>query len=521
MVMSESGHPPEEKLNAFALGRLDDAESAEIEAHLATCTVCQEVLVDTPADSLVETLREPAPAAAAESAESRPGLFTRLAAVINPNAPQPAPRPAARSHQDVPAELRDHPRYEILERLGAGGMGTVFKARHRLMDRIVALKVMNPQLLADPVAVGRFQREVKAAAQLAHPHIVTAYDAEQVGGLHFLAMEFVEGQTLAEVVDERGPLPVHQACEYVRQAALGLQYAHQRGMVHRDIKPQNLVLTPTGEVKVFDFGLARFVSESGEPGEGSSSGRMLGSPDYMAPEQAKDAHSADIRADIYSLGCTLYHLLTGLPPFPGRSAVEKLSAHLEKTPLEISKLRLDISAGLQSIVDRMLAKDPRQRFQTPGEVAEALEPHCQPNPLLAPAAPPAPAAPHARVQRRRTSLIAATALLLLLGATGLFFAGPIYRFVTDQGTLVIETDDPDVEVIVKQGGQQITIVDTKTGREVTLKAGEYQLELAAGKEGLKLSTNAIPADARWQADRVRQTRNRTEPHRPTRLARPA
>jgi len=210
MVISESGHPPEDKLNAFALGRLDNAESAEIEAHLADCTVCQEVLVDTPADSLVETLQQPAPEAAAESAESRPGLFTRLAAVINPHAPQPAPRPSARSHQDVPAELRDHPRYEILERLGAGGMGTVFKARHRLMDRIVALKVMNPQLLADPVAVGRFQREVKAAAQLAHPHIVTAYDAEQVGGLHFLAMEFVEGQTLAEVVDQRGPLPVHR-----------------------------------------------------------------------------------------------------------------------------------------------------------------------------------------------------------------------------------------------------------------------------------------------------------------------
>jgi WD40 repeat protein len=486
MVMTESGHPLAEKLTAFALGRLDDAESAEIEAHLATCTVCQQILEDTPADSLVETLQEPASAAAAESAESRPGLFTRLAAVINPNASQPAPRPAARSHQDVPAELRDHPRYEILERLGAGGMGTVFKARHRLMDRIVAVKVMNPQLLADPTAVGRFQREVKAAAQLAHPHIVTAYDAEQTGGLHFLVMEFVEGQTLAEVVDARGPLPVHQACEYVRQAALGLHYAHQRGMVHRDIKPQNLVLTSAGEVKVFDFGLARFVSESGEPGDGSTSGRMLGSPDYMAPEQAKDAHSADIRADIYSLGCTLYHLLTGLPPFPGRSAVEKLSAHLEKTPLEISKLRLDISDGLERIVDRMLAKDPQQRFPTPGEVAAALEPFCKPCPTVAPAPQ---AAPTVRPLRRRTSLIAATALLLLLGATGLFFAVPIYHFVTDQGTLVIQTDDPDVEVIVKQGGQQITIVDTATQREVTLKAGNYQLELSGGKEGLKLSTN--------------------------------
>ncbi len=507
MVMSETGHPQADKLTAFALGRLDDAESAEIEAHLADCTVCQQVLEDTPADSLVETLQEPAPAAAAQaapSAESGPGLFTRLAAVINPNAPQPAPRPSARSHQDVPADLRDHPRYEILERLGAGGMGTVFKARHRLMDRIVALKVMNPQLLADPVAVGRFQREVKAAAQLAHPHIVTAYDAEQVGGLHFLAMEFVEGQTLAEVVDQRGPLPVHRACEYIRQAALGLQYAHQRGMVHRDIKPQNLVLTATGDVKVFDFGLARFVSESGEPGEGSSSGRMLGSPDYMAPEQAKDAHAADIRADIYSLGCTLYHLLAGLPPFPGGSAVEKLAAHLEKKPIEIAKLRLDVSSDLERVVDRMLAKDPQQRFQTPGEVAAALEPFCQPRPAAAPVAQPksdslAPVLRgegwgegRNRLRRSRRSVGAwagTLTLLLALGIVGFFYGAAIYRFVTDQGILVIETDDPDVEVVVKQGGREITIVDSKTGREVTLKAGEYQLELAEGRNGLKLSTS--------------------------------
>jgi len=363
-------------------------------------------------------------------------------------------------------------------------MGTVFKARHRLMDRMVALKVMNPQLLADPMAVGRFQREVKAAAQLAHPHIVTAYDAEQVGNLHFLAMEYVEGQTLAELVDDRGPLPVDRACEYIRQAALGLQYAHERGTVHRDIKPQNLVLTPAGQVKVFDFGLARFVSESGEPGEGSSSGRMLGSPDYMAPEQAKDPHAADIRADVYSLGCTLYQLLTGLPPFAGGTPIEKLAAHLEKEPIEISQLRPDASADLERVVARMLAKDPQQRFQTPREVAAALAPFCHPRPAVAPAAQPAPAA---RTQRRPVGLIAA-AIALLLGITGLFFAGPIYRFVTDQGTLVIETDDPDVEVVVKQGGREVTIVDSKTGREVTLKAGEYQLELAPGKEGLKLST---------------------------------
>ena len=506
MLTATTGHPSAESLRAFALGRLGDEESAAIEEHLASCAECQQVVEDTPVDSLVETLREPAPAAAGKSAGPQPGLFARLAGILHPSAPQVAVGPPARCHEDVPPELRDHPRYETLEWLGAGGMGTVFKARHRLMDRIVALKVMNPKLLADPVAVARFQREVKAAAQLAHPHIVTAYDAEQVGDLHFMAMEYVEGQTLADVVDQRGTLPVHLACDYVRQAALGLQCAHERGTVHRDIKPQNLVLTPTGHVKVFDFGLARFVSESGEPagsgtpGTETAFGKLMGSPDYMAPEQAKDAHSADIRADIYSLGCTLYHLLAGLPPFPGGSAVEKISAHLEKVPLAVARVRPGVPPGVQAVLDRMLAKDPAQRFQTPAEVAAALEPLCQPAPVTPPTR--SSLAPVLRGEgwgegwkRLRQSYrsvgtwAAAVALLLALGAGGVFFAPAVYRFATNRGTLVIETDDADVEVIVKQGGEQVRIIDTKTRREVTLKAGQYQLELADGKEGLQLSAS--------------------------------
>jgi serine/threonine protein kinase len=166
-------------------------------------------------------------------------------------------------------------------------MGTVYKARHRLMDRLVALKMMNAQLLAKPAAVERFVREMKTAAQLVHPHIVTAYDAERVADMHFLVMEFVEGKTLAHVVLERGALPVHQACDYVRQAALGLQHASERRMAHRDIKPHNLILTNAGQVKILDFGLARFLSESGQPGEHTAFGTLMGSPDYMAPEQAR------------------------------------------------------------------------------------------------------------------------------------------------------------------------------------------------------------------------------------------
>ena len=518
-------HPPAQRLKEFGLGRLGDTESSEIEAHLSTCSECQQIVAEAPADSLVALLQEPAPHVVDQAPESRPGLLKRLAAIVNPQpaqpslqpAPRPVPRPAPRPHRDVPVELQNHPRYEVLEHLGAGGMGTVFKARHRLMDRVVALKVMHPQLLAQPVAAERFAREVKAAAQLTHPHIVTAFDAEQVGSLHFLVMEYVEGQMLSELVDRGRSLPLDRACEYARQAALGLQAAHQRGMVHRDIKPQNLVLTPAEQVKVLDFGLARFVSESDESGTGTAFGKLLGSPDYMAPEQAKDAHSADIRADIYSLGCTLYYLLSGAPPFPGGSAAEKISAHLDKTPLPIRKIRPEVPDALSGILGRLLAKDPQQRFQTPGEVATALEPFCQPAPAEQPARRVTTAlrqclawarprrnslAPVLRgegwgegpqsVPRRRSSVgawAAAVALLLALGFGGFFYGAAIYRLVTNQGTLVIETDDRDVEVIVKQGGEQVQIVDTKTGREVTLKAGEYQLELGGGKPGLKLSTN--------------------------------
>jgi serine/threonine protein kinase len=296
----------------------------------------------------------------------------------------------------VPAALVDHPRYRVLELLGRGGMGIVYKVEHRLMERPVALKVVNHHLTTDPAAVERFRREVKAAARLRHPNIVTAYDAEQAGDTHFLVMEFVEGISLAHLVKERGPLPVAQACDFVRQAALGLQYAHEQGMVHRDIKPHNLMVTRAtdgqsgGLVKVLDFGLARFAVESlpanqllAADGAAWSAtlpealtkvGTIMGTPDYMAPEQARDAHTADIRADIYSLGCTLYYLLAGQVPFTEASALGKIQGHLERSPRPLTVVRRDVPTGLQRVLERMMAKDPAQRYQTPSDAASALTP---------------------------------------------------------------------------------------------------------------------------------------------------
>jgi uncharacterized protein (TIGR03067 family) len=258
------------------------------------------------------------------------------------------------------------------------------------MERRVALKVINRNLIDQPAAVERFRREVKTAAKLAHPNIVTAFDAEQAGDTHFLVMEYVEGTSLARVVAEEGRLPVARACDYVRQAALGLQHAYEQGMVHRDIKPHNLMLTPAGQVKVLDFGLARFAQESqpaaapplpeaaaaDAPSAGTLTheGTVMGTPDYIAPEQVRDAHAADIRADIYSLGCTLYDLLAGHAPFPDGTALQKVMAHVEKKPRPLTELRKDVPAGLARVVARMLAKEPAQRYQTPAEVAAALQP---------------------------------------------------------------------------------------------------------------------------------------------------
>src|SRR5262249_36087000 len=227
--------------------------------------------------------------------------------------------------------------YVLLERLGEGGMGQVFKARHRVMRRLVALKLIRKERLLNPRAVRRFQREVRAAAQLSDPHIVLALDADQVGSSPFLVMEYIEGAAdLARLVKGSGPLPVEQACEYIRQTALGLQHAHQRGLVHRDIKPANLLLTADRKlVKILDMGLARLDHPSAD-GDGSSTltgeGTVMGTPDYLAPEQALEAHTVDVRADLYSLGCTFYHLLTGRVPFPTGTLLQKLNKHQNEDP---------------------------------------------------------------------------------------------------------------------------------------------------------------------------------------------
>jgi len=272
--------------------------------------------------------------------------------------------------------------YLIFDLLGAGGRGQVFKALHRAMGRLVALKVLRKDLLADDEAVQRFFREVEVISQLSHPAIVHAYDADAVGSTYYLAMEFVDGTDLERLVKDSGRLPAAQACEFIRQAALGLHYAHERGLVHRDIKPSNLLLAKpqaaqTALVKILDLGLARLE----KPVAGSRTHQLTvlagnaalqGTPDYLAPEQALDFHAADIRADVYSLGCTFFFLLTGQPPFPGGTLPQKLMRHQMAEPPDVAAVRSDLPPGVPAILGKMLAKKPEDRYQTPGEVAEDL-----------------------------------------------------------------------------------------------------------------------------------------------------
>jgi serine/threonine protein kinase len=307
--------------------------------------------------------------------------------------------------------------YRLIDVLGEGGMGMVFKGWHPRLDRYVALKLIRPQVLASrPEIVTRFHREARAIAQLHHPNVVLLYDADEVGGTHYIAMEYVDGVTLEKMVRQNGPLAVRQACDYVRQAALGLQHAAECGLVHRDIKPANILVTTKtagvakrsssqlkrpalvtvrdrelaaegvangrgenawGVVKVLDMGLAR-LQESLEEADVdpltplTRAGALLGTPDFIAPEQARDARTVDIRADLYSLGCTFYYVLSGRPPFPGGNDVQKLIKHQTEKPYPLIDLRPHLPSFVNGLVERLMAKEAADRYQTPQELADVL-----------------------------------------------------------------------------------------------------------------------------------------------------
>ncbi len=265
-------------------------------------------------------------------------------------------------------------KYRLLELLGVGGMGAVYLCEHVFMKRLVAIKVLPTDKLQDPSALLRFYREARAVAALDHPNIVRAYDIDKYEQLHFLVMEYVDGASLQEVVARHGPLDPVRAAHYTAQAAHGLHHAHQLGMVHRDIKPGNLLLERTGVVKILDMGLARFFDHTHDNvTEKFDNNCVLGTADYLAPEQAV-SNVVDIRADIYALGGSLYFLLTGQSPFPDGTIAAKLMAHQSEEPRPVTEFRSDVPPELLAVLERMMRKNPAERYQTPAELYEALAP---------------------------------------------------------------------------------------------------------------------------------------------------
>ncbi|HXD86079.1 MAG TPA: serine/threonine-protein kinase [Urbifossiella sp.] len=268
--------------------------------------------------------------------------------------------------------------HAIQEQIGKGSVGRVYRATHRSMHRNVAIKVFSADITRTAATRQAFHREVRAAARLNHPNIVTAFDANEIGDRFYLVMEFVDGPTVDEMVRKRGPLPWPEACELVRQIAVGLQHAHERGMVHRDIKPANLLVAkaspsmPGCVVKIADFGIARIATSEARTTATVVAG-LTGTPDYVAPEQAYNPHAADHRADLYSLGCVFYFLLCGKPPFPGGTTADKVRRHQLEQPTPIEKLRADLPPPVAEIVNRLLAKDPNQRIATAAGVAARLD----------------------------------------------------------------------------------------------------------------------------------------------------
>lgn len=344
-----------EEADHFRSNQMVPEERQRIVEHLAHCARCQDLIQGTECETQGLHGNESSEPSTRDEGVSQ---------LVGPADPPRRPPPKLGQ-------------YELLELLGRGGMGVVYKGLHLRLKRVVAVKILPAAMFQSPRAVARFHREVEAAGALDHPNLIRATDANEAEGIHFLVMDYVEGQDVARVLKAHGILAIPDACEIARQAAQGLQAAHEVGLVHRDIKPSNLMVTPRGQVKVLDLGLA-LLQEA--PDDLTPSRQHMGTPDYMAPEQAESAHDVDIRADIYSLGCTLYKLLTGRAPFAGPeydSNVKKLLAHARDSIPSVTASRPEVPRELAKTLDRMLEKKPERRFGAPAEVAQALAAWCE------------------------------------------------------------------------------------------------------------------------------------------------
>jgi serine/threonine protein kinase len=264
-------------------------------------------------------------------------------------------------------------RYKLLERVGVGGMGQVFLCEHLHLGTRVALKILPPAKAEQPAALGRFYREARAASSIDHPNVVRTHDIGHDAGFHFIVMDYVRGPNLLNVVKHFGPMDLGRATSYVRQVAEGLDHAFRGGIIHRDVKPGNILIDRDGHARLLDLGLARFYQDHTDPLTITYDDKIvLGTADYIAPEQVANSHAVDIRADIYALGATLYFLLAGHPPFPTGTVSQKLLWQRTKEPAPIREVRAEVPEGLAAVLAKMMAKEPKTRYQTPAQVSAAL-----------------------------------------------------------------------------------------------------------------------------------------------------
>jgi serine/threonine protein kinase len=505
-----AAHPSDEQLSHYGLGKLAGAANETVEAHITTCADCRQRVANLSADGFVDRLKRAAQPEAMSGFEASQPPVEKSTVFSGDDA-------------NIPAALLTLSMYKDVRRLGHGGMGEIFLARNVHMDREEVLKVMSKSMLERSGAAARFRREIRSVGQLNHANIVTTYGVQQVGDTVVLSMEYA-GEDLAKHLEKRGPLPVARACYYIHQAALGLQFAHEKGLVHRDIKPSNLMVLQNGakwQVKILDFGLAKSRTEPSDISDvdhQTKTGQSLGTPAYMAPEQIRDAKSVDIRADIYALGCTLYYLLTGRPPFVEDNIMSLIFAHGEKIPQPTNELRADVPVALAELIAKMLAKDPKDRPQSPAEVAKALVPFIRPGakpseavttasqaetdvasqtqPIITRSDSPPPS-------RKRWPAVALGLVLLVVGAAAV---GSLF-IQTKDGTIELTELDPEAAVYVD--GNKVTVkwADGKQVAEIRAKPGTRKIEVKQGDITVLGETVEVESNGR----KVLSARQKFEP----------
>lgn len=499
--------PTADRLREFLEGSVDDAEANQISGHVVECPSCDRVLVtlESEQNDVLKTLRD---GVRTESLLQEPE-FEQLRNTA----------PFSQADTTAPADVEEHPEagkrlrdYRLVKKIGEGGMGTVYQAVHVHLAKHVALKILPADKLRSGQSVKRFRQEMRAVGKVNHPNVVSASDAGTIDGQHFLVMELVQGADLARIIHDRGPLNVADACEIVRQAAIGLQHAHDTGLVHRDVKPSNIMLALDGSVKLLDLGLAGLNNTEFESTANvvvadrlTSVGQIMGTLDYMAPEQITASPEVDGKADIYALGATLFQLLTGRTPCGDRSegTPERIEAVLHKPPLEIAQLRSDVPEALRALLLKMLAKNPEDRPESAIDVASELKHSASDADLVALAEEcrtslDMPSAdvdvtedvsfvvsrnlqPQGEGNSRRpfTAVALASFFLALVAAV-------VYYIQTDNGIVRIEVTDPSLKVAIND--QTITMTEGNK-KPLTIRAGEQSLVVRQGDSDFEFETD--------------------------------